>query len=68
MKSKSGNTCQNKHRPGISNMEKGQDMRPTKRNIEKKLNDINKTNGEFMTYAQEKASWLVTEFFREKKR
>ena len=32
----------------------------------KKVNEINRTNSEFMTHAENKAPWLVAEFFAEK--
>ena len=32
----------------------------------KKVNEINRTNSEFMTHAENKAPWLVAEFFADK--
>ena len=34
----------------------------------KKLTEINNTNADFMSYARDKAPWLVSDFFAEKKR
>ena len=32
----------------------------------KKLSEINNTNADFMSYARDKAPWLVSDFFAEK--